>query len=109
MDSISLTELADDLLVAAREAASGRAARTVHGGHDRALRETVIAIADGHGLAAHESPGEATLQVVRGRVRLDADPDSWVGAAGEHVVIPARRHALTALEDCVVLLTVVKP
>jgi quercetin dioxygenase-like cupin family protein len=109
MDSISLTALADELLAAAAEGSSGRAARTIHGGHDRMLRETVIAILAEHGLAEHESPGEATLQVLRGRVRLDSEPDTWEGSAGEHTIIPGRRHALTALEDCAVLLTVVKP
>ncbi len=73
------------------------------------LRETVIAILAEHGLAEHESPGEATLQVLRGRVRLDSEPDSWEGATGDHTIIPGRRHSLTALEDCAVLLTVIKP
>ena len=109
MDSISLTDLADELLHSAREGSSGRAARTIHGGHDRVLRETVIAILAEHGLAEHESPGEATLQVLRGRVRLDSEPDSWEGSAGDHTIIPGRRHALTALEGCAVLVTVVKP
>ena len=53
--------------------------------------------------------GEATLQVLRGRVRLDSEPDTWEGSAGDHAIIPGRRHALTALEDCAVFLTVVKP
>ena len=109
MDSLSLTTLADELLESAREGSSGRAARTIHGGHDRVLRETVIAILAEHGLSEHESPGEATLQVLQGRVRLDAEPDSWEGATGDHTIIPARRHSLTALEDCAVLLTVIKP
>ena len=71
--------------------------------------ETVIALLSGHELAEHESPGEATLQVLHGRVSLSAEPDSWEGSTGDHVVIPRRRHTLTALEDAVVLLTVVKP
>ena len=109
MDGISLTALADELLDSAREGSNGRAARTIHGGHERVLRETVIAILAEHGLAEHESPGEATLQVLRGRVRLDSEPDTWEGSTGDHAIIPGRRHALTALEDCAVLLTVVKP
>ncbi len=109
MESTSLQSVADDELEAARGASSGRSARTIHGGHDRALRETVIALRAGHELGEHESPGEATLQVLRGRVRLTGGGESWDGAVGDHVVVPAERHAVAALEDSVVLLTVVKP
>ena len=49
---------------------------------------------------------EATLQVIRGRVRLVAGDDSWDGVAGDHVTIPPARHALQALDDSAVLLTV---
>lgn len=109
MDSTSLQSVADAELAAARAASSSRSARTIHGGHDRSLRETVIALVAGHELAEHESPGEATLQVLRGRVRLTAGDDVWESEAGGHVIIPGERHALAALEDSVVLLTVVKP
>jgi quercetin dioxygenase-like cupin family protein len=109
MDSTSLLELAETELEVARRAPSARSARTIHGGHDRALRETVIALLAGHELAEHESPGEATLQVLRGRVRLTSGAQAWEGAQGDHVIIPAARHALRALEDSAVLLTVVKP
>ncbi len=109
MESTSLFSVADEELEAARGASSARSARTVHGGHDRALRQTVIALRAGHELAEHESPGEATLLVLRGRVRLASGEETWEGAAGEHVVIPGARHTLTALDDAAVLLTVVKP
>ncbi|UOE42848.1 LuxR family transcriptional regulator [Agromyces larvae] len=104
----SLVELVEELLTTARAASSGRAARTIQGDHVHALRETVIALQGGRQLAEHESPGEATLQVLVGRVRLVAGEDSWEGAVGDHVAIPPRRHSLDALEDSAVLLTVVK-
>ncbi|GAW50761.1 MULTISPECIES: hypothetical protein [unclassified Nocardioides] len=66
-----------------------------------ALVEEHLAIAREHG-----SPGEATLQVLHGRVRLHAGDDAWEGAPGDYVLIPPRRHDLTALEDAAVLLTV---
>ena len=109
MESTSLTTLAQEQLALARTANSGRAAHTVHGGQDQALRETVLALAAGHELAEHESPGEATVQVLHGRVRLTTNTDSWEGTAGDHVAIPPVRHALAALEDSVILLTVVSP
>ena len=64
MESVSLNSVADEQLGLAREAHSGRAAHTVHGGVGHFLRQTVIALTGGTGLAEHESPGEATLQVL---------------------------------------------
>ena len=106
MDGHSLVTLADELLGRARQGHSGRAAQTVYGGHEHGLRQTLIALAGGHELAEHESPGEATLQVLTGRVRLTAGDEAWEGASGDLVAIPPARHALAALEDAAVLLTV---
>ncbi len=108
METISLTGLAAEKLAEALQSHSGRAAHTIHGGHTHELRQTVVALLAGHELAEHESPGEATLQVLRGRVRLNAGSDSWNGETGDYVAIPAQRHALQAVEDSVVLLTVLK-
>jgi quercetin dioxygenase-like cupin family protein len=107
-DKTSLTALAEEHLAIAREASSGRSAHTVHGGHDHVMRQTLIALRAGASLAEHESPGEATLQVLAGRVRLTVDGDGPEGAAGDLLVIPQERHALEAEEDAVVLLTVGK-
>lgn len=106
MDALSLTALVDEQLAAARSNGSGRSAHTVHGGHEHALRQTVIALTAGSGLAEHNSPGEATLQVLRGHVRLTAEGDSAEATAGDLLVIPPRRHSLDALADSAVLLTV---
>ena len=106
MESTSLTALADEHLTLARDASIGRSAHTVHGGHDHRLRQTLLALAAGQGLNEHESPGEATLQVLRGRVRVTAGEDMWEGTAGELLVLPPARHDLVAVEDAAVLLTV---
>lgn len=108
MDKISLTALAREQMAAAHRAASGRSAHTVYGGHQHALRQTMVALTAGSALADHESPGEATLQVLQGRIRLTSPETSWDGAPGDHLVIPPTRHGLQASEDSVVLLTVVK-
>jgi quercetin dioxygenase-like cupin family protein len=108
MDSISLTDLASEKLDEARKSHSGRAAHTIHGGHTHELRQTVLALLAEHGLSEHESPGEATLQVLQGHVRLTAGDDDWDGKAGGYVVIPPVRHSLHAVEDSVVMLTVLK-
>jgi len=106
MEGLSLGTLVDEHLAIAREHESGRSAVTIHGGREHHLRQTLIALLDGHALGEHDSPGEATLQVLRGRVRLQAGDDAWEGAAGDYLLIPASRHDLTALEDAAVLLTV---
>ncbi len=106
MDALSLKDLADQELETARGAHSGRAAHTIYGGHEHTLRQTVIALASGHGLDDHESPGQATLLVLRGRVRLGTATDAVECAEGDFLQIPGERHNLAALEDSVVLLTV---
>ena len=52
----SLDALARELLAAASASSSGRAARTVYGGHEHVLRQTVIALAAGQAVAEHENP-----------------------------------------------------
>ncbi|MCD9199092.1 cupin domain-containing protein [Aeromicrobium wangtongii] len=106
MNGRSLLELAETELATARAASSGRAATTVYGGQEHDLRQTLIALAEGHSLGEHEPPGEATLQVLSGQVRLTAGDDSWDGAAGDYLIIPGARHDLLAVTDAVVLLTV---
>ena len=108
MESISLTSLAAEQLTAAQKAHSGRAAHTIHGGHALELRQTLVALVAGQQLHEHESPGEATLQVLEGHVRLTAGDEAWEGKTGDYVTIPPRRHALESIEDSVVMLTVVK-
>ena len=104
----NLTALASRLLDDARAADSGRAAHTPVGGSGHALRHTVIAMRAGQELAEHSSPGEATLQVLRGAVEMWAGDDRAAGVDGDLMVVPARAHSLKATQDSVVLLTVVK-
>lgn len=105
---MSLTALVREQLELARQASSGRSAHTVFGGHEHVLHQTLIALAAGHGLDEHDSPGDATVHVLHGRVRLRAGDDGWDGSPGDLLIVPATRHRLDALEDSAVLLTVGK-
>ena len=108
MLKISLDALARQQISQAAASGSGRSAETVYGGHEKLLRQTVIAMTEGSQLSDHESPGEATLQVLQGRVVLAAGDVSWEGRTGDMIVVPDSRHRVEALEDSAMLLTVVK-
>ena len=109
MQKFSLEALGHQLLERAGAAGGGHTADTVVGGHERILRQTVIAMLRGAVLAEHENPGEATVHVLRGRVRLSAGELSWEGRSGDLLVVPVMRHSLEVrLAGLVVLLTVAK-
>jgi quercetin dioxygenase-like cupin family protein len=108
MDTSALPEVSATLLDEARGSTARRAARTLYGGTGHALRQTTIALLSGATLSDHENPGEATLQVLVGRVRLSWADDAVDLDAGGHVVLPHARHGLLALTDAVVLLTAAK-
>jgi quercetin dioxygenase-like cupin family protein len=65
-------------------------------------------MAKGVVLGEHENPGEASVYILVGRVRLSADVHSWEGRQGDLLAVPASPHSLEALEDSAVLLTVAK-
>jgi len=97
MQKLSLDALARELLERAAGAGGGRAAQTVIGGHEKMLRQTVIAMVKDAVLTEHANPGEASVHVLRGRVR-----------EGDLLIVPDSPHSLQALQDSVVLLTVAK-
>jgi quercetin dioxygenase-like cupin family protein len=104
----SLDALAREQLKLAAVAGGGHTARTVYGGHEKVLRQTVIAMVHGAELSEHENPGEATVLVLHGRVRMSAGELAWEGSRGDLITVPGTRHRLEALEDSAVLLTVAK-
>jgi quercetin dioxygenase-like cupin family protein len=107
MQKHSLEALARDQLAIAHNTPSARSATTVFGGHEHALRQTVLALCAGAALDEHENPGEATVYVLEGRVEMAAGDDRWQARRGDLLIIPDSRHALRAIEDSVVLLSAV--
>ncbi len=107
MQKFSLEATARQQLNAARQSPAGRAATTVFGGHEQALRQTNRALTAGAILAEHDNPGEATLYVLAGRIILAADGESWDARTGDLLIIPTARHEVRAEEDSTILLTAV--
>jgi quercetin dioxygenase-like cupin family protein len=105
MEKWPLMALADGLLGQALGASSRRGVCTVDGGRPHLLHQTVIALVRGQRLAEHDNPGGASVQVLRGRVRVTAGDDTTDGSPGELLILPGVSHWITALEDAVVLLT----
>ncbi|HET7386894.1 MAG TPA: cupin domain-containing protein [Nocardioidaceae bacterium] len=108
MQKPSLDAMARQVGRKAETAASGRAAETVYGGHEKRLRQTVVAMRSGVELAEHVNPGDATVLVINGRLRLSAGEVSWEGRKGDLLVVPDAPHAVEALTDTAFLLTVAK-
>ena len=69
------------------------------------LRQTVIALTAGSSLSEHDNPGDATILVLSGRVRLTAGDDNWEGREGDLLLIPSARHSMLAVDDATVLLS----
>ena len=99
-----LGRLAEQHLDTARSASSARSATTLT--HQGPLRQTLIALAAGAALSEHEAPPAATLHVLAGAARLTTADQATELTAGDHTDIPRERHALAAVADTVVILTV---
>lgn len=108
MQKFSLDALVREHQKKAEASAAGRSAETVYGGHEHALRQTLIALRSGAQLDEHDSPGEATVLVLRGRILLRSGENTWEGMTGDLLVVPDARHSVEALEDAAFVLTVVK-
>ncbi len=107
--SVNLPSAAAELLELARTSRAGRAGRTLTPGAGAALKQTLMALVAGQSLADHDTPTAATLQVLVGAVRLTAGGTETLELyAGDHAPVPPVRHGLDAIDDAVVLISVVQ-
>jgi quercetin dioxygenase-like cupin family protein len=106
MDKLSLEAKARELAHKAAESTSGRAADTLFGGHEKRMRQTVVALRAGVEIAEHENPGEATLLVISGRLRLVSGETKWPGRQWDYLVVPNAPHSVEAETDTTFLLTI---
>lgn len=108
MNKMSLAALTHELRTQIADRNRKVLSRTVFGGHEKTLRQTLIVMAEGGQLAEHESPGDSTVHVLSGHVNLYTDTESWQGRTGDLLIIPDARHGVDAVTDCSFLLTVAK-
>lgn len=91
---------------AANTAVARRAGSTVYRGEG--VRQTLVVILSGEQMAEHESPQEGFIHVLEGKVRMNGHDRSWEIAAGQLLPVPPEKHSVTALEDSVLTLTVLR-
>lgn len=94
------------LMEIARTADAKRAGSTLYRGDG--LRQTMVALLAGTEMTEHVSPLEAFLHVLEGRITVHGDNRTWEIGAGELFPIPPERHSVTAKEDSVFTLTVLR-
>lgn len=112
MDTVALdlSRFADYLMAQAAESSQGRHLQAIELDHAH-LRITGVGLTAGSELPPHDNPGEAVLQVLRGRVRVESlNVDGSVGRELELAArllgrIPDGRHRVEALEPSALLLT----
>lgn len=106
MNKLSLWAKSRQVLKTAQEASSGRAADTIVGGHEKRLRQTVVALRQDAVMNVQSSSGEATLLVISGRLWLAAGDTRWFGREWSHLVVPDGPFNVEAETDATFLLTV---
>ena len=96
---------AEELRERAESAKSGRAAKTLV--KEGALRVTLVALTKGTALQPHRVAGPASIQSIRGCLRVTTEAGELDVPAGNLVALDAGvANTVKALDDCVALLTV---
>jgi hypothetical protein len=89
MQKISLDALARQQMKLATTAGGRHTADTVHGGHEKVMRQTVIGMAAGARLAEHANSGEATVLVLpRAGCDFQQLTYLWEAVRGDLLIVP---------------------
>ncbi|WP_236243025.1 cupin [Streptomyces sp. CC228A] len=100
-----LYAIAEEHLVAAHRSEHGRSANLLL--RQQPLRQTVIALTAGTKLDEHNAPPAASLQVLRGVLKLRTATEEIELTNGDLYLVPQERHSLVAVTDVAFLLTAV--
>lgn len=104
MDHEKVLNLAGEVEVAKGQVVSKTLAQ------NDAVSITLFAFSKGEEIGGHDSEGDAMVQVIEGTGRFTVGGTEHIVHAGEVLIMPAKiRHAVYAVEDFKMLLTVVFP
>lgn len=106
VNKLNLQAKARELAQRASASNSGRAADTITGGHEKRLRQTVVALREGTEMDVREGPDEATLLVISGRLWLAAGETRWSAQEWGYLVVPDEPYSIKAETDTTFMLTV---
>ena len=94
----------DALLDRAREARTGRTAKTLV--KEGPLRITMVALRKGANMTKHHVDGQVSIQVLRGRLTTWTEPGAMDLAASDVLVLnDGVEYAVSARTDCAFLIT----
>ncbi|HJQ41994.1 MAG TPA: cupin domain-containing protein [Jatrophihabitantaceae bacterium] len=102
-----LNAVAQRHLDLAKKADAARSSETVLGGHESALRQTVITLANGAETSEHLNPGQASILVLSGEIEVRTETARSELSTGEFIEVPHDPHWVRALSDSALLLTAV--
>lgn len=101
------TPVVSDLFASVQFAERGIVSKTLH--ESPSLKIVLFCFEKGQSLSEHTAPFEAVIQVVEGKGKVKLGEEEHEGRAGSLYVMPAGlRHAVTAEERLVFLLTMVR-
>ena len=101
---VAITSVSTRVIDQARQTPGGvSSTRVVRSGP---LQQSVVALVEGARLAPHRSDVPASLYLLAGAVRVEAE-EPFVLQRGDLHQMPAQRRGVTALADTVLLLTAV--
>lgn len=106
VELIDLTLEKQQLYESARTTVARRAGTTVYRGDG--VRQTLVVILAGEEMAEHESPQEGFVHVMEGKVRINGYERAWEIHSGQLLPVPPEKHSVTALEDSILTITVLR-
>jgi len=90
----------------AHDAPAKRAGSTLYRGEG--VRQTMVAIVAGAEMTEHDSPVEAFIHVLEGQITIHGDNRQWQISAGNLLPIPPEKHSVSADQNSVFTLTVLR-
>ena len=100
-----LAQIAAQQMQLAKGAEDGCSTQALVGIDEGLIQQTVVALAEGHSVAARDCAAHSTLQVLTGGVRVRTSAGLEDAAEGDLVEVPTQPHVIRAESDTTALLT----